>query len=259
MILYMELIARLNPQERAYVDARLLGLTPHQAAARANFAHPEVAWPIQEAKPAVSAAIAAGFEEAKQKFQVTREEVVDGIREGIDIAKLASDAASVIRGWSEIARICGLVAPQQTQVKVDVTTQMLLPSQYQELSDAELLRLVDKQRTLEGEYELSTAETDAGGAAEVEGDAASDWPPDLPRVPADEAEDELSHLDDGSGRLLSTVQGVRVGRGSRPFAQADVGAAVKKKYARRAKGRHEGGGKGRSAAALGDTAGKTQA
>jgi hypothetical protein len=54
----------------------------------------------------------------------------------------------MIKGWTEIARICGLIAPAQTEVKVS-TGQPLLPEKLKELPTEQLLRLVGKRRELE--------------------------------------------------------------------------------------------------------------
>lgn len=225
----------LNPQERAYVEARLLGMTPYQSADRAGFAMPEQAWPVQERKPKIRAMLDMGFAEAKERFQVSRDEVVEGIREGIEIAKLTDDAGNVIRGWSEIARICGLVAPQQTQVKVDVTTQTLLPSQYQELSDADLLRLVGRQRVLEGDYVEEECGPE-GGAGQALCAPADDGPIDVPDVFDPPVEEQLPSADEHEAdHLRPAVQGVRLEGTGRKLTERAAGEAAGKAYARRSK------------------------
>jgi hypothetical protein len=152
----------LTERERKYVQARLLGMTAIQAAKHIGALRPKQEAEVIESRPRVYQALTRGFEEARQQFRVTRDEVVEGIREGIDMARLISDAGNMIKGWTEIARICGLIAPVQTEVKVS-TDQPLLPSKLKELSTEQLLQLVGKRRELEildVEYEEVTDDED---------------------------------------------------------------------------------------------------
>lgn len=154
----------LTEREHKYVQARLLGMTPHQAAKHAGVKSPDAI----EGSPKVYTAIQKGFEEARQRFQVSREEVVEGIKEGIDLARLTSDAGNVIKGWTEIARICGLIAPAKTEVAVSVD-QPLLPSKLKELPTEQLLQLVGKRRELEIlEAEFEEVMDDAGEDRELD-------------------------------------------------------------------------------------------
>jgi hypothetical protein len=103
----------------------------------------------------VKAALETGFAENRKRFEVTREDVIDGIKEGIQVAKLTDDAGNIIKGWSEIAKICGLVAPEKKEVTFN-TDVPLLPSQLQSVPDALLLKLIGRNRELEiidGDFE----------------------------------------------------------------------------------------------------------
>lgn len=77
------------------------------------------------------------YEEASQ---MTRKKVMDGLLEGIEMAKLISEPASMISGWREVGKMCGYYEP----VKVRLTTQAgdALLDRMDRLSDAELLKLI---------------------------------------------------------------------------------------------------------------------
>lgn len=72
--------------------------------------------------------------------QMTRKQVMEGLLEGIALAKLAAEPSSVIAGWREVGKMCGYYE-QRKQVDInvhgDVTVRRL-----EALSDADLLKLV---------------------------------------------------------------------------------------------------------------------
>ena len=60
-------------------------------------------------------------EAAKQtaeKLRITRETALQGLLESVGLARTKGDAAGVIRGWSEVARLLGFYASQERRVKV---------------------------------------------------------------------------------------------------------------------------------------------
>jgi hypothetical protein len=73
--------------------------------------------------------------------QMTRKQVIDGLLDGIAMAKLTAEPASVIAGWREIGRMCGYYEPLKRTLDInlsgDVTVRRL-----ESLSDAALLKLV---------------------------------------------------------------------------------------------------------------------
>lgn len=93
------------------------------------------------------------YEEASQ---MTRKRVMDGLLEGIELAKLMAEPASVIGGWREIGKMCGYYEPVKRRVEVSVNGNVVLERMNQ-MSDADLLRLVT---SVPGET-LTDAITDA--------------------------------------------------------------------------------------------------
>jgi len=85
------------------------------------------------------------YNEEKAKFeascQMTRKRVMDGLIEGVEMAKLAGEPASVISGWREIGKMCGYYEPVTRKLDITVNGDLAM-DRMNRLSDAELLRLI---------------------------------------------------------------------------------------------------------------------
>lgn len=89
-------------------------------------------------------ALKAKYEaEWQETRQITREKVMDGMLEAIEMAKLMAEPSSMIAGWREIGKICGFYAPVEHKVKVDVTGNIVL-DKLNSMSDAELLKVISQ-------------------------------------------------------------------------------------------------------------------
>lgn len=80
------------------------------------------------------------YEEAAQ---MTRKKVMDGLLEGIGMAKLAGEPASVITGWKTVGQMCGYFEPRKVKVDVNVQGNVTM-QQMNKMSDAELLRVIQQ-------------------------------------------------------------------------------------------------------------------
>lgn len=85
------------------------------------------------------------YEAEKQKYesaaQMTRQKVMDGLLEAVEMAKLLSEPATMVQGWKTIGQMCGYFAPVEHKVKVDVTGNIVV-DKLNNMSDAELLRVI---------------------------------------------------------------------------------------------------------------------
>ena len=89
-------------------------------------------------------ALKAKYEaEWQETGQMTREKVMEGLKDAIDMAKLMAEPASMIAGWREIGKICGYYAPVEHRVKVDVTGNVIV-DKLNAMSDAELLKIISQ-------------------------------------------------------------------------------------------------------------------
>ena len=78
-------------------------------------------------------------------MSITRRDIVEGIKDGIQIAMDTGDGGNVIKGWGEIGKICGLYAPTRQVITVDVSEANTI-KQLAGMSDAELIALMNETR-----------------------------------------------------------------------------------------------------------------
>lgn len=154
----------LTPKQRAYVEARLQGVNPHAAARYAcDKTNPNGVTDgtisttsyEYERHPKIQAAckfvLQNGF-----GGEVTRETVLDGLRDAVECA---ANSAELTAAWREIGRVVGAYAPDRTEVLVKGMTHDDLKT----VSDRELLGIKDKQsaaaspellEAMDGEFEV---------------------------------------------------------------------------------------------------------
>lgn len=93
--------------------------------------------------PQVKALYAAEKRAYEEAAQMTRKKVMDGLLEGIEMAKLAGEPASVITGWKTIGQMCGYFEPVKRTVDINISGNVTM-QQMSKLSDAELLRVIQQ-------------------------------------------------------------------------------------------------------------------
>ena len=81
--------------------------------------------------------------------QISRLNVIEGIIDGIEMARMQGDSGNVIKGWTEVGKILGHYAPEVKRVELSVDQAATL-SKLSALSAEELLRL-SQQEVIEGE------------------------------------------------------------------------------------------------------------
>jgi hypothetical protein len=96
---------------------------------------------------------------------MTRQKVIDGLKEAIDIARTMSDPQTMVAAWREIARICGYYAPEVKKLELSVIGATHI-SQIQDMTDEELTKLI-----LEGEFERVPEPQEQGLLTHADGEA----------------------------------------------------------------------------------------
>ena len=112
------------------------------ASLRAGYADESVGYRLVK-MPNVLALKAKLSAEYAEAGQMTREIVMEGLKEAIDMARLTSEPTAMIAGWREIGKICGYYAPVEHRVKVDVSGNIVL-DRMNSMSDAELLKIISQ-------------------------------------------------------------------------------------------------------------------
>jgi hypothetical protein len=75
--------------------------------------------------------------------QATKIDVMAGLKEAIDMAKLMSEPATMIAGWREIGKLCGYYEPRKIDLNVSVNGSVVL-DRMNKMSDAELLKIINE-------------------------------------------------------------------------------------------------------------------
>lgn len=149
----------LTDKFKSFVKFWAQGESKHSASIRAGYEDSGAyCYRMSRAPQAV-----ALYNEEKRLFeaaaQMTRKQVMDGLLDGIEMAKLAGEPASVITGWKTIGQMCGYFEPRKVSVDVNVTGNATM-QQMNKLSDAELLRVI--QEGVQNDLERIEHDQDGG-------------------------------------------------------------------------------------------------
>jgi len=129
----LRFIAEYAVDGNASAAARRAGYSPQSA---------RVNGPRLLRNAAVRDALARNRQETARKCELDRVRVLAGLIEAIDVARVERNAAAMVRGWSEIARICGFYAPERTvNLHVNVAMKGVI-TDLETRSDAELVAIV---------------------------------------------------------------------------------------------------------------------
>lgn len=136
----------LTTQQATFVGERLKGKDRIDAARTAGYKQPVSVACTVEKTTAVQRALREARDELSSAAQIKRADVIDGIMEAINMARLGSDPATMIKGWTEVGKILGHYAPEVKKVEMSMNAKRL-QSKYEAMSDEDLVRII------EGEYE----------------------------------------------------------------------------------------------------------
>ena len=138
--------SKVTEQQAAYVDGILTGKSKNAAALAAGYPTPQ----CPDASETVKREIALAREKLTDITQIKRVDVIDGIMDGIALARMQGDSGNVIKGWSEVAKILGHYAPEVKTVNVNLSQQRLM-SKYEALSDEELTAIMSGEQVIDVE------------------------------------------------------------------------------------------------------------
>lgn len=103
--------------------------------------------------PAILKIYHAEKEAYAQAVGMTRQRVMEGLLEAVEMAKVQADPTAMIAGWREVGKMCGYYEPVKKQIDVNIAGNVVM-ERLNRLSDSELLKLIEQQTTnaLEGEF-----------------------------------------------------------------------------------------------------------
>lgn len=139
----------LTEQQAAFVDATLHGKNRYDAAREAGYVDSDGRTEPSTAEKSVN--IQRALREARAELssaaQISRADVIDGMMEAINMARLAADPATMVKGWSEVAKILGHYAPEVKRVEI-TDNQKRIQHKFTAMTDEELLAAI------EGDFEV---------------------------------------------------------------------------------------------------------
>jgi len=145
----------LTERQRKFVHHLVNDKLNQTAAARqAGFRQPGTTANALMKNPKVLAAIAEERLEYAKASGMTKQKVIEGFSEAIELARIKADPIAMIAGWREIGKMCGFYEATKAKIEVSVQGQMLV-QRLNTMSDEELLALAEGDPTvLEGEFRV---------------------------------------------------------------------------------------------------------
>ena len=138
-------LAEISAKRLRFAEEYVLDANATAAAIRAGYsarsAHVTACRMLKD--PVVQAAVAERQALVAEELEITREKVMRGLLEAVEIARLQADPAALVKAWSELARMCGYYAPVKQQLDVSVSAKRMV-EHFEVMSDAELLKLVEQ-------------------------------------------------------------------------------------------------------------------
>jgi phage terminase small subunit len=114
----------LTSRQQRFVELYALDRCGTQAAIGAGYTGRPAAAAVTASrllrKPNVQAALQAQEARIAADLEVTRQRVLDGLLEAVEMARERADPAAMISAWREVGRLCGYYAPDRVQVGVQL-------------------------------------------------------------------------------------------------------------------------------------------
>lgn len=145
--------AQLSPiglteqEEKFLYHIHVLGFTPKRAAELC-----EISNPYETTKKPAAMEVAERLKVAlRTRVEITKEDVIAGFKKAIDQADLLGEPMSQIAGWREISKMLGFDAPKEINITLNGDVKAVR-KQIAQLSDAELVKLVEADTIIDGQF-----------------------------------------------------------------------------------------------------------
>ena len=132
----------LTEQQRQFVLNWASGESISVAAVKAGFNDNSSYAYRMAAQPSILAAYHAEKVKYEASADMSRKKVMEGLLDGIELAKLEGSSASVIQGWKTVGQMCGYFEPVKHRIEVSVTGAITL-DRINQLSDEELIKMIE--------------------------------------------------------------------------------------------------------------------
>lgn len=102
-------------------------------------------------KPHIQQAREVLKNELRGNVNFTKEDVLFGLREAIDRARIIAEPSTEIAGWKQISSMLGYDAPVVNQINVRETI-TVVQQQVRRLSDGELVKMLGAGNVIDGDF-----------------------------------------------------------------------------------------------------------
>ena len=142
----MSSTCNLTPRQAAFIPEFLASGNATASAIAAGFSvkGASVAGTRMLRNASVQAALQARHAADATRLSIRREDVLNGLVEAVEQARVQRNPMAMIRGWVEIAKLMGLGAPERVRVDLNISGQAEL-GRLNSLSDAELLEIINAE------------------------------------------------------------------------------------------------------------------
>jgi len=134
---------KLTLRQQRFVDEFVLCGNASEAARRAGYSEKTAGAIAAEnlQKPVILEAIRGARAQNAARWDVTRQDVLSGVLEAIEMAKAKADPATMLAGYRDLARMCGFNEPEAVRVAVAGSGAAVMAAKFVAMSDAELIAL----------------------------------------------------------------------------------------------------------------------
>lgn len=102
-------------------------------------------------KPHIVQARQLAKQELRDTMAITKDDVVHGVRDAIDRARIIAEPSTEIRGWEVISRLLGFDAPTKIDVNLRESIHVV-QQQVRSLPDEELVKMLGAGNVIDGEF-----------------------------------------------------------------------------------------------------------
>lgn len=139
-------LSGLSAEESQFVyNCEVLGLPARKAASMAGLP------PTMISKPHLQQARELLKREVRGAVNITKEDVVHGMREAVDRARLLAEPMTEIVGWEKISKLLGYDSPQKVDINITATIDVL-KTHVQTMDDAALAELIGSRDVIDGAF-----------------------------------------------------------------------------------------------------------
>ena len=136
--------SKVTEKQQTFVNAKMLGMNDNKAAIAAGAPNAHTFTTSVTVKEQLTAA----RRWLTDTTQIKRLDVVEGLIDGIEMARMMGDPGNVIKGWVEVGKLLGHYAPEVKRIEL-TATQGRLRAKFEALSDEELLA-IQEGRVIDG-------------------------------------------------------------------------------------------------------------